>query len=111
MFAPERRREAGVPKEMRFFTKPELGRAMLKRAIDANVPFGWVTGDCVYGEERRLHMLLEENHRSFVLAVTSKESLRFGGPSALPASQIAQHIASDAWQPHSAGLGTKRAPL
>ena len=48
-----RREEAGVPVEAGFRTKPQLARAMLARALDAAVPAGWVTGDEVYGGDRR----------------------------------------------------------
>lgn len=107
VFAPERRCEAGVPSDVRFATKPELGRKMLERALAAQVPFGWVTGDCVYGGERRLRLLLEEHRRSFVLAVTSQEKLWFGGPTSYRASEIAARIAPEEWQSCSAGQGTK----
>ena len=52
--AGQRRREAGVPEEVRFRTKPQLAREMLERAVEAGVPFSWVTGDEVYGSDRRL---------------------------------------------------------
>ena len=35
----QRRREAGVPEEVRFQTKPQLARKMLERAVEAGVPF------------------------------------------------------------------------
>ena len=35
----ERRREAGVPEEVAFRTKPHLAREMLERAVEAGVPF------------------------------------------------------------------------
>jgi SRSO17 transposase len=38
-----RRWEAGVPDHVAFATKPQLARRMLERALDAGVPFGWVT--------------------------------------------------------------------
>ena len=41
----ERRREAGVPKEVTFRTKPQLAQDMLGRAVESGVPFSWVTGD------------------------------------------------------------------
>jgi SRSO17 transposase len=54
-----RRQEAGVPTDVRFATKPTLARRMLERVLDAGVPAAWVTGDEVYGSERRLRLWLE----------------------------------------------------
>ena len=39
----------GGERDPGFKTKPQLGQAMVKRALAAGVPFGWVTGDTVYG--------------------------------------------------------------
>ena len=39
---PERLRDAGVPDEIAFATKPRLGIAMLHNALDRNLPFSWV---------------------------------------------------------------------
>lgn len=38
-----RRRDTGVPEEITFATKPELGIAMLRGAVDRSLPFAWVT--------------------------------------------------------------------
>jgi SRSO17 transposase len=54
--AGQRRGEAGVPEEVRFRTKPQLAREMLERAVEAEVPFRWVTGDEVYGSDRNLRL-------------------------------------------------------
>ena len=43
----ERRKEAGVPGDVSFRTKPRLAQEMLERALEAGVPFAWVTGDAV----------------------------------------------------------------
>ena len=56
---PERCRQAGIPEERRFATKPQLARQMLARAFAAGVPAQWVTGDSVYGDDRRLRLWLE----------------------------------------------------
>jgi SRSO17 transposase len=108
---PERRREAGVPDEVRFATKPELARRMLERALAAEVPAAWVTGDSIYGGDRRLRVWLEQHEHPFVLAVTSDEPVwavldgRWGQPRAdvIAAAQIP----ADAWQRLSAGDGAK----
>lgn len=56
----DRRKEAGIPEEVQFATKPQLARQMLERAFEANVPCKWVTADEIYGGDRRLRMWLEE---------------------------------------------------
>src|SRR5215216_5986997 len=71
----ERRAEAAVRREVEFATKPKLARRMLERALDSGVGAGWVSGDTVYGSDRRLRMFLEERGQPFVLAVKSEESL------------------------------------
>ena len=60
----ERRKEAGVPGDVSFRTKPRLAQEMLERALEAGVPFAWVTGDAVYGSDRRLRMWLEQKGMS-----------------------------------------------
>ena len=70
-----RREEAAVPTTVEFHTKPQLARAMLERALDAGVPAQWVTGDEVYGGDRRLRLWLEERQMPHVLAVKRTEPL------------------------------------
>ena len=69
-----RRKEAGVPEEVEFATKPQLARKMLERALTAEVPCKWVTADEIYGGDRRLRIWLEQQEQAFVLAVTSTSS-------------------------------------
>jgi len=106
-----RRQEAGVPSLVRFATKPALARRMLERALDAGVPAAWVTGDEVYGSERRLRLWLEQRHQPFVLTVSSRESLWVDhpgvGPKQLSATRICATIPADSWQRLSAGDGSK----
>src|SRR4051794_27384896 len=66
---PDRCRAAGIPEAVTFQTKPQLAQAMLARALDAQLPCGWVTGDEVYGNDRVLRRFLEEREQPFVLAV------------------------------------------
>jgi SRSO17 transposase len=105
-----RREEAGAPEAVTFATKPELARRMLERALVAGVPAAWVTGDSVYGGDRRLRVWLEQQEQPFVLAVTSAEPLwavldgQWGQPRA---DRIAARIPADGWQRLSAGGGAK----
>ena len=70
-----RRREAGVPRDVAFHTKGQLAQGMIARAVAVGVPFGWVTGDTVYGNDRKPRGRLEEQGRPYVLAVKNNEPL------------------------------------
>jgi SRSO17 transposase len=105
-----RREQAGIPEEEEFATKPAMARQMLKRAFDAGVRAGWVTGDTIYGSDRRLRMFLEERNQPFVLAVKSDESLwtlEERGPRQLRAEKIAKGVKLEDWRSLSAGAGSK----
>jgi len=105
-----RRAEAGVPEDATFRTKPALARAMLERAFAAGVPAAWVTGDEVYGRDRRLRLWLEEQEQPFVLAVATNEPLwaqTDRGPQQVGAASIAAALPSERWVRLSVGDGSK----
>jgi SRSO17 transposase len=68
----ERCRQAGIPEDRRFATKPQLAQQMLVRAFAAGVPAPWVTGDHVDGHDRHLRMWLEARLHTDVLAVSGQ---------------------------------------
>jgi SRSO17 transposase len=106
----DRCREAGVPDEVEFATKPQLATRMLERTLDGGVPVAWVTGDEVYGSDRRLRLWLEERQQPFVLAVKSTEALWSegeGGVRQRHAATITAGISVEDWQRLSAGEGAK----
>jgi SRSO17 transposase len=104
----ERRQAAAVPEGVEFRTKPQLARAMLERALDAGVPAAWVTGDEVYGGDRRLRMWLEERQVPHVLAVKSTEPLWTRTTwRQVAAKTLAAGIADGDWERLSAGAGAK----
>ncbi len=105
-----RREEAGVPTEVTFQTKPELAQQMLARALAADVPAAWVTGDEVYGGARRLRLWLEAEYQPFVLAIKRSEPLWVlteRGPLEQRADVIAATVAPEDWTCLSAGDGAK----
>ena len=102
----ERCERAGLPEKRPFATKPELARQMLKRAFDARVPAAWVTGDSVYGDDRRLRVWLEEREQAYVLAVSGKEDVWRGWQQHQVKTVLAT-LPSDGWTRLSAGAGTK----
>ena len=72
-------RQAGIPADRPFATKPQLARQMLARAFAAGVPAKWVTGDSVYKGDRRLRWWLEDQPQAYVLAVSGQEYIWIGG--------------------------------
>jgi SRSO17 transposase len=107
----ERCDAVSVPPERAFLTKPQLAHLMIERAIAAGVPFSWVAGDEVYGNDRRLRMWLEQQERPHVLAVRSTEPLwawvAGQGPVQVPAKDLATAEPAEGWQRLSAGAGSK----
>jgi SRSO17 transposase len=102
----ERRREAKVPADVTFATKPELGRQMLERAFTAGVPAQWVAGDSVYGGDRRLRVWLEEQQRWFVLGISQNEPL-WSSFYQQRADERAATLPEEVWQRLSCGAGAK----
>ncbi len=55
----DRCRQAGIPDDVPFQTKPQLALAMVERALDAGVPAAWVVADEVYGNDSTFRRGLE----------------------------------------------------
>ena len=102
----DRCRQAGIGDDVEFATKPELARQMIERAIDAGVPFGWVAGDEVYGQNGPLRHWLEERHVSYVLAVP-KSFTAATGAGKMRADALADLVPAAGWQQMSCGEGAK----
>jgi len=100
-------RQAGIPDQVGFHTKPQLARRMLARTLDAGVPVAWVTADEVYGQDGRLRRWLEERDVAHVLAVNCNQSLVSGLFRFERADQLAGRIPAGAWRHLSAGQGAK----
>lgn len=101
-----RRTGAKVPEEIEFATKAELAQRMLERAFSAGVPCTWVTGDSIYGGDRRLRLWLEEHTHWFVLGIAKNEAL-WGSFQQQRADVWATLIPDDAWHRLSCGDGAK----
>lgn len=106
---PERRRKAHVPQEIGFATKPAIARAMIERALVADMPFSWVAADSVYGVGN-IEMALRRAGKGYVLGVSAKHAFNsWGKPFGVAgtAKQIAESLPADAWHRLSAGMGAK----
>jgi len=101
-----RRREAGVPADADFATKPRLARRMLARAFAAEVPAAWVAGDAVYGDASDLRRWLEGQGAAYVLAVSCSHMIWQAGQQQRAVDLIAT-VPAAAWGTLSAGVGSQ----
>jgi SRSO17 transposase len=104
---PDRCAAAGIPADVTFATKPQLARRMIERAATAKVPFAWVAGDEVYGDNGPLRTWLEDQHIAYVLAVACDHRIPAGAGRTLRADHLAARLPKRAWQQLSAGEGAK----
>lgn len=104
---PERRQATKIPEEIQFKTKPQQAQQMIERAVAANVPFAWVAGDEVYGDNRSLRVWLEQNDLHFVLAVRSNQYVWAEHMRQETVEQLGHAVTEGDWQTLSAGDGTK----
>lgn len=102
-----RLKKANVPEEIGFATKPELAREMVEAAIEAEVPFAWVTGDEVYGQSPAFRDWLMTRRVPFVLAVPSTMRVCRKGNESIEAREVAKRLWRKTWKRLSAGDGTK----
>jgi SRSO17 transposase len=102
----ERGQQAGIPGDRGFATKPQLARQMLARAFAVGVPATWVTGDSVYGNNRRLRRWLEGRPQAYILAVSGQESVWVDGRQRSVKTFLAA-LPAGGWRRLSAGDGTK----
>jgi SRSO17 transposase len=103
---PARCRQAGIPEDRRFATKPALAQQMLARALAAGVLATWVTGDRVYGDDRRLRLWLEDQPQAYVLAFSGKAYVGLDGRQRYVKTLLAA-LPAKGWSRLSAGDGAK----
>ena len=102
----DRCRDAAVPDDVQFATKPELARLMLGRALDAGVPAAWVTADEAYGRDGKFRGWLEQRRIGYVVAVDSRQAIT-GDAGTSRADALAAHAPDQAWKRRSCGNGSK----
>jgi SRSO17 transposase len=103
---PARCQQAGIPQDRRLMTKAKLAQQMLARAFAVGSPAAWVTGDSVYGDDRRLRMWLESCPQAYVLAVSGKEYVWLGWQQRQVKTILAA-LPAEGWTRLSAGDGAK----
>ena len=101
----DRCRAAGIPDEVEFATKPRQLIAMLERALDAGVPFSWVTADEAYGHAKYLRVWLEERDMFHVLALRCNDTLITTTGGEWRADELVAALPAQAWRRLSVGQG------
>jgi len=76
----ERCEEAGVPPNVVFRTKPELGLEMIRTAVKEQIPFQWVGGDSVYGDNPTFVQGVRELEKWYVLDISSEARVWLSQP-------------------------------
>ena len=101
----DRCRAAGIPDEVEFATKPRQLIAMLARALEAGVPFAWVTADEVYGQAGYLRDWLEERDLAYVLVIRSVDLVTTTDDDRVAAREAIAALPARGWRRLSAGAG------
>jgi SRSO17 transposase len=66
-----RRRQARVPEEIRFLTKPEIALEQITAAVEQGVPAGVVLADAAYGNDSKFRQGLEALGVEYIVGVQS----------------------------------------
>lgn len=105
---PERCREEGVPKDVRFATKPALAAAMIGRALTAGVA-GAIAADSVYGRDPDFRKFCRDNDLTFVVQVPSDLHVMLADAKIRVAAAAGALTRPEllGWQRYSSGEGSK----
>lgn len=99
-------REAHIPDEVEFATKPQLARQMLQRAMSADIPAKWVAAEEVYGSDYRFRRCCEQLGLGYVVAVSSSIHMFLNGRR----TKVSEHLSkvpAEARLRLSCGAGAK----
>jgi SRSO17 transposase len=81
----ERRKQAGVPKEIEFQTKPELALQQIRRAVEQKVPAGVILADAGYGNGTSFRSAITQLGLQYAAGIESSTTVWEPGQSPLPA--------------------------
>ena len=119
----KRREKCGVPTEMEFKTKAELGWEMIKNAKENKVPFGWIGMDSFYGRQPDLLDKIDNDYMTYIAdipcdthvwltlpktevpkrkgrrgPIPKKEKLVDGEPTSLEVKKVDKHLEKSRWK-------------
>jgi len=102
----QRCKEADIPAEVEFATKPALARRMLRRAFDSGLEASWVTADEIYGRDSQLRNLLEKQEIGYIVAVSCQQRLFLEGYYGRVDEHV-RELPKRQWKELSCGAGSK----
>ncbi len=79
-----RRKEAGIPKEVQFQTKPQIALGQIRAAVEEKVPKGVVVADAGYGVDGAFRRGITELGLEYVVGVQSSMTVWKPGMNPLP---------------------------
>jgi SRSO17 transposase len=103
----ERRAAAGIPEDLVFATKPQLGTEIVEELVAGGRCPPWVTGDEVYGRDAQLRAFLEDQGTGYVLKIPCSFRVTLPAGQKVRADHAARLVPARAWQTASAGHGSK----
>lgn len=101
----ERRKDAHIPDDVTFKTKPQLAQEMLARAFTQGIKPDWVLGDSVYGSWE-FRNFLEQHHQPYVLGVPGQQRLWINFEQ-VRIDKVVKNKSDEDWIRHSVGGGLK----
>ncbi|WP_405885473.1 IS701 family transposase [Streptomyces sp. NBC_01384] len=101
----DRCRAAGIDDEVCFATKKEHFRRMLQRAIDAGVPFAWVTADEAYGQVKHTRFWLEQRKIAHVMATKVNDTVVTTDWAEVRVDELIAALPRQRWKRLSGGPG------
>jgi SRSO17 transposase len=92
----KRRRKAGVPRSVRFMTKPQIALEQIKAALAANIARGVVLMDADYGRDGNLRRELRTLGMAYVAAIQSTPMVWSPGTGPKPGRRLPKAREEDA---------------
>jgi SRSO17 transposase len=80
----QRRKQAGIPQEVQFQTKPQIALEQIRQAVKEEVPRGTVVADAGYGNDSRFRSGVTELGLQYVVGVQSSITVWRPGTKPLP---------------------------
>jgi SRSO17 transposase len=87
----KRRKQAGIPQEVKFQTKPQIALDQLREAVQAEIPRGVVVADAGYGVDGLFRSGVTELGLQYILGVQSSATVWAPGTEPLPPAPRKQY--------------------